>query len=98
MPAVNHANYLLQPVNCRDLGNAYLQVLNHLEQTSGKNYNFSGRDEVLLIDLFRIIADELGASRKYLSVPFPICLCRHVVYLFVEPDQGRYAGKGTAAV
>ena len=72
MPVVNHANYLLQPVNCRDLGNAYLQVLNHLEQTSGKNYNLSGRDEVLLIDLFRIIADELGVSRKYLSVPFPI--------------------------
>lgn len=72
MPVVNHANYLLQPVNCRDLGNAYLQVLNHLEETSGKNYNLSGRDEVLLIDLFRIIADELGVSRKYLSVPFPI--------------------------
>ena len=72
MPVVNHANYLLQPVNCRDLGNAYLQVMNHLEETSGKNYNLSGRDEVLLIDLFRIIADELGVSQKYLSVPFRI--------------------------
>ena len=72
MPVVNHANYLLQPVNCRDLGYAYLQVLNHLEATAGKDYVLSGRDEVLLIDLFRIIADELGVSRKYLSVPFPI--------------------------
>lgn len=72
MPVVNHANYLLQPVNCRDLGRAYLQVLNHLEVTAGKDYVLSGRDEVLLIDLFRIIADEQGVSRKYLSVPFPI--------------------------
>lgn len=51
---------------------AYLQVLNHLDETAGKNYTLSGRDEVLLIDLFRIIADELGVSRKYLSVPFPV--------------------------
>lgn len=72
MPVVDHANYLLQPVNCRDLGHAYLQVLNRLEKTSGKDYVLSGRDEILLIDLFRIIADELGVSRKYLSVPFPI--------------------------
>lgn len=72
MPVVDHANYLLQPVNCRDLGRAYLQVLNHLDETAGKNYTLSGRDEVLLIDLFRIIADELGVSRKYLSVPFPV--------------------------
>ena len=72
MPVVSHANYLLQPVNCRDLGHAYLQVLNRLEETAGKDYVLSGRDEVLLIDLFRIIADELGVSRKYLSVPFPI--------------------------
>ena len=72
MPVVSHANYLLQPVNCRDLGHAYLQVLNRLEETAGKDYVLSGRDEVLLIDLFRIIADELGVFRKYLSVPFPI--------------------------
>lgn len=52
MPVVDHANYLLQPVNCRDLGRAYLQVLNHLDETAGKNYTLSGRDEVLLIDLF----------------------------------------------
>lgn len=72
MPVVNHAKYLLQPVHAEDLGHAYLQVLNHLEETSGRDYNLSGRDPILLIDMFRIIADELGVSRRFVSVPFPI--------------------------
>lgn len=72
MPVVNHARYLLQPVHAADLGHAYFQVLTHLEETAGKDYVLSGRDPVLLMDLFRVIADELGVQRRFLSVPFPI--------------------------
>ena len=72
MPVVDHAKYLLQPVHAADLGHAYFQVFTHLEETAGKDYVLSGRDPILLIDLFRIIADELGVQRRFLSVPFPI--------------------------
>ena len=72
MPVVNHAKYLLQPVHAKDLGDAYMKVLKHLDETSGKNYILSGRDPVLLIDMFRIIADELGVKKRFFSVPFPI--------------------------
>lgn len=72
MPVVNHADYLLQPVHAEDLGRAYYGVLSHLEETAGKNYILSGRDPVKLIDLFRIIAGELGVKRRFVSVPFPI--------------------------
>ena len=72
MPVVNHGAYLLQPVHCADLGHAYYQILTHLEETAGKSYILSGRDPILLIDMFRVIADELGVQRRYLSVPFPI--------------------------
>lgn len=72
MPVVNHANYLLQPVHAEDLGHAYMRVLSHLDETAGKDYVLSGRDPILLIDLFRIIADELGVKRRFVSVPFPI--------------------------
>lgn len=72
MPVVNHADYLLQPVHAEDLGHAYMQVLSHLGETAGKNYILSGRNSILLIDLFRIIADELGVKRRFVSVPFPI--------------------------
>lgn len=72
MPVVDHARYLLQPVHAADLGRAYFQVLTHLEETAGRDYVLSGRDPILLMDLFRIIADELGVQRRFLSVPFPI--------------------------
>lgn len=72
MPVVNHAHYLIQPVHAADLGCAYHQVLCHLEDTAGKDYILSGRDPVLLMDLFRIIADELGVGCRFFSVPFPI--------------------------
>lgn len=72
MPVVNHADYLLQPVHACDLAHAYMGVLTHLDETVGKAYILSGRDPVKLIDMFRVIADELGVRRRYISVPFPI--------------------------
>lgn len=72
MPVVEHANYYLQPVHAEDLAHAYVQVLNHPGVTEGKAYTLSGRDPLLLIDLLRIIADELGVRRRFVSVPFPL--------------------------
>lgn len=72
MPVVDHASYRLQPVHAKDLGRAYAQVLTHLDETAGKDYVLSGRDVVMLSDMFRMIADELGVKRRYLSVPMPL--------------------------
>lgn len=72
MPVVDHGAYLLQPVHAEDLAHAYVQILNHLEGTSGRDYILSGRDPILLIDMFRVIADELGVERRFVSVPFPV--------------------------
>ena len=72
MPMVNHGQYSLQPVNYRDLGRAYMQVLEHLDETGGKSYVLSGRDSLLLKDLFVEIATYLGVRRRFLSVPFPL--------------------------
>ena len=72
MPMVNHGRYALQPVNCRDLGKAYWQVLSALDQTGGKSYILSGRDSLLLCELFEEIARCLGVRRRFCSVPFPL--------------------------
>lgn len=72
VPMVNHGRYALQPVNCRDLGKAYWQVLSALDQTGGKSYILSGRDSLLLCELFEEIAGCLGVSRRFCSVPFPL--------------------------
>lgn len=72
MLVVNHANYFLQPTHAEDLAQAYYGVLSHLDETAGKSYILSGRDPVKLIELLRIIADEMGVKPRFINVPFPI--------------------------
>ena len=69
-PVVNHANYELQPVWCGDLGKAYYQVLINPESTKNKEYNLSGGQPILLIDMFKVMANKLGVTNKYVNVPF----------------------------
>ena len=71
-PVVNQANYHLQPVHEKDLGDAYYQVLTNREATKGKNYILSGKYPILLIDMFKIIERLLGKKNYYISVPFSI--------------------------
>lgn len=72
MPIVNHGRYTLQPVNYRDLGNAYMQVLEHLDETGRKSYILSGRDSIYLKEMLGMIAGDLHVNRRFFSVPFPL--------------------------
>lgn len=81
-PVVNHAKYLLQPVNQKDLGKAYYQVLLNEKMTKGKNYILSGKDSIMLIDMFKIIGQRLGKNTLYISIPFPIVYVgSYILYL-----------------
>jgi len=71
LPVVNHANYLLQPVHEKDLGDAYFAVLKNLETTANKSYILSGKEPILLIDMFRCIGKYLNKNTYFLSIPFP---------------------------
>ncbi len=71
-PVVNGANYELQPVWCGDLGKAYYQVLTHPDTATKKGYNLSGGRPILLRDMFRVMAQQLGVKNTFVSVPFPI--------------------------
>jgi nucleoside-diphosphate-sugar epimerase len=71
-PVVNHAKYELQPVWCGDLGKAYHQVLMHADATRGKNYNLSGGAPIMLINVFRSIAKQLGVQNRFVNVPFSV--------------------------
>ncbi len=82
-PVVNHANYALQPVHEKDLGNAYYQVLVNPDVTKNKNYNLSGKEPILLIEMFKIIGDYLGKKNTFISIPFPIAYAgAYCVYVF----------------
>lgn len=70
IPVINGGHYDLQPVNCKDLGSAFYQVLTHPEICDGKEYILSGDRPIELRELLTIIRDELGMKKGFLSCPF----------------------------
>ncbi|MPN44398.1 hypothetical protein SDC9_191963 [bioreactor metagenome] len=59
---------MLQPVNGRDLGKAYYQVLSKLEIING-DYILSGEKPVSMLEMFKIISAKLGKKTTFISVP-----------------------------
>lgn len=74
MPVINGARYPLQPVYRRDLGYAYADVLLAGEICEGRNYVLSGKEPILLSDMLRTIADCLGKSARFVSVPYGLAI------------------------
>lgn len=72
LPVVNQAKYFLQPVHEKDLGDAYYQVLTNLSTTRNNNYILSGRQPILLMDIFKLIGKYLNKKNTFISIPFPI--------------------------
>lgn len=70
MPTVNGARYDLQPVNYKDLGRAYFDVLMNEKITSGKDYVLSGEKPIQLRDMFVLMGKNLGKKVRFVSVPF----------------------------
>ena len=71
-PVISGAKYELQPVWCGDLGKAFYDVLMNEATTSGKNYVLSGKEPILLIDIFKEIAHQLGVKNTFVSCPYPV--------------------------
>jgi nucleoside-diphosphate-sugar epimerase len=68
-PVVNHGNGLIQPVNARDLGKAYYQVLVMPESIRRKEYILSGERPIELIKALRTISDCLNRRTVFISFP-----------------------------
>lgn len=82
-PVVNGARYDLQPVWCKDLGNAYYDVLMNWDVTKNKEYILSGGAPIQLREIFIEIARQLGVKNTFVSCPFPIAyLGAWVIYVF----------------
>jgi nucleoside-diphosphate-sugar epimerase len=66
---INRGDSLLQPVNARDLGKAFFNVLLKPIETSGKAYDLSGDNPIKMIDVFKLISQELNKKTFFISVP-----------------------------
>lgn len=67
-PIIAHGKSLLQPVNGRDLGKAYYQVLSKREIISG-DYILSGDKPITMIEMFKLISNDLRKKTIFFSVP-----------------------------
>lgn len=71
-PVVNGARYDLQPVWCKDLGDAYYEVMMRWDVTKNKEYILSGGTPIQLREMFLEIARQLGVKNVFISCPYPI--------------------------
>lgn len=69
-PLVKGGRYELQPVNQRDLGKAYYQVLMNEKTARNKNYTLSGGRVIYLRDMLERISVLLGKKTIFFPVPF----------------------------
>ncbi len=59
----------IHPVNARDLGKAYYQVLMNSDTTRNKNYNMSGSKEIKIIDMLKLIGKHLNKKTIFINIP-----------------------------
>ena len=71
-PVIDRGCSYLQPVNARDLGEAYYTVLMEPEKMNSDDYILSGEKQVRMIEMFKIIAKELGKKRYFLNIPLSL--------------------------
>ena len=67
-PVVAHGEGLLQPVNGRDLGKAYYQLLTNPDILNG-DYILSGEKPTTMLEIFTQISNDLGKKTTFVSVP-----------------------------
>lgn len=72
MPVINGGKSLIQPVNARDLGMAFYTVLMSPEKTAGKAYDLSGEKPLQMIEIFKMISDNLNKKTAFVSVPLGV--------------------------
>lgn len=69
MPVINEGKSSIQPVNAKDLGIAFYNVLMSPENTANKAYDLSGDKPINMIEVFKLISRELKSKNKFVSVP-----------------------------
>lgn len=70
-PLVNHGNSLIQPVNARDLGKAYYQVLTMPDSIRRPEYILSGERPIELVEALKTIGKCLNKKTVFISFPLP---------------------------
>ena len=68
-PLIAGGKSIIQPVNARDLGKAYYDVLINNEKTINKQYNLSGLNEISIENMLKMISKKIGKKTIFIYVP-----------------------------
>lgn len=68
MPEIDHGKGLIQPVNARDLGQAYYKAA-MAEKLPELSYNISGERELSIHELLELIGQYMGKKVRFISAP-----------------------------
>lgn len=68
-PVINHGKSLIQPVNARDLGKAYYDVLMMPVEKAKSEYILSGEMPITMLEAFKLISNNLGKKTTFISFP-----------------------------
>lgn len=69
IPVINHGKSLIQPVNARDLGKAYYDVLMMPGEKAKSEYILSGEKPITMLEAFKLISNNLGEKTTFISFP-----------------------------
>lgn len=92
-PVINQAKYGLQPVHQKDLGKAYFQVLKNPIATRNKNYDLSGANPIDLIDILKIISENLQKNTRFVSIPYQFAYIGAYILCFLTIGRKDYREK-----
>lgn len=87
-PLIAGGRAKIQPVNARDLGRSYYQVLMNEEKTRNKDYNLSGEAPISIKDMLKTISKKL--NKKTLFISIPLWLSVFVAYILKIITLGKF--------
>ncbi len=72
VPFIGSGQALKNPVHVDDLMAGFLAVVNN-PVAYGKTYNFSGGEDISIIDLARLMLEHQGRGKPFVKLPVPLC-------------------------
>lgn len=72
VPLIDGGAGLIQPVNARDLGNAYYSVLMNPHRTANKQYDLTGEKPISIKEVLVSISNKL--NKKIIFIPIPLTI------------------------
>ena len=83
VPVIAGGKCVIQPVNARDLGRAYYDVLTHPEITRNKQYDLTGDKPISMKDVLVTIGKDLTKDTIYISIPMQRSMCAAYLLKFL---------------